>query len=479
MPAYAPAMAHSKAKPKAVFRCRSCGGVQFKWMGKCPDCGTWDALEEEQSSKGASRDRQKGLVEGWHSGPDAATAESPQALPIPDIPAEIDDSTRLRCGLSELDRVLGGGLVAGSAVLVGGEPGIGKSTLMLQLAGGLARAASRVLYVSSEESAQQVRLRAERLAVDNLKNLLVLADTNLNRIVEQARKALPDALVIDSIQMVYRGDMDSPPGTITQLRRCASDLVYLAKASGIAVVMVGHVTKDGQLAGPRLLEHVVDAVVSFEGDRTHAHRVVRATKNRFGTTLEVGLFEMTGTGLQERDAGLLIEARGDPRPGSVICPVMTGTRAMMVELQALTATGFLGAAKRKASGIDASRLAMLVAILEQHAGLRLADRDLFASAVGGVRVTEPAADLALLLAIAGAERRKSIGPTTCALAEVGLGGEIRATTHLEQRLREAARRGFTRAIIAREPDGKPPKLDIQNIELVPTREVAHALEELT
>lgn len=448
-------------------------------MGKCPDCGTWDGLEEELVSTGATRDRQKGLVEGWRAGGEPEPAETIAALPIPDIPPEIDDSTRLRCGLSELDRVLGGGLVAGSAVLVGGEPGIGKSTLMLQLAGGLAQGGSRVLYVSSEESAQQVRMRADRLGVADLPSLLVLADTNLNRIVEQTRKALPDVLVVDSIQMVYRGDMDSPPGTITQLRRCASDLVYLAKASGIAVVMVGHVTKDGQLAGPRLLEHVVDAVISFEGDRAHAHRVVRATKNRYGTTLEVGLFEMTGTGLSERDAGTLIEARGEPRPGSVVCPIMTGTRAMMVELQALTATGFLGAAKRKASGVDSSRLAMLVAILEQHAGMRLADRDLFASAVGGVRVSEPGGDLALLLAIAGAERRKSIPPTTCAVGEVGLGGEVRAVTHLEQRLREAARRGFARAIVAREPDGKLPKIGIGGLELVGVRETAQALEELS
>ncbi len=467
------------AKSKSIFRCRACGGAQSKWMGKCPDCGTWDALEEEQSSKGATQDRQKGLVEGWRSSDEPDPQDLVEALPIPEIPAEINDETRKRCGLNELDRVLGGGLVPGSAVLVGGEPGIGKSTLMLQLAGGLARGGSRVLYVSSEESAQQVRLRAERLAVADLDSLLVLADTNLNRIVEQSRKALPDVLVIDSIQMVYRGDMDAPPGTITQLRRCASDLVYLAKASGIAVIMVGHVTKDGQLAGPRLLEHVVDAVISFEGDRTHAHRVVRAIKNRFGTTLEVGLFEMTGTGLNERDAGLLIEARGEPRPGSVVCPVMTGTRAMMVELQALTATGFLGAAKRKASGVDSSRLAMLVAILEQHAGMRLADRDLFASAVGGVRVSEPAGDLALLLALAGAERRKAIPPATCAVGEVGLGGEIRGVTHLEQRLREAARRGFTRAIVAREPDGKPPRVTVDGLELAPVREVAHVLEELT
>lgn len=463
---------------KGVFRCASCGAVQAKWMGKCPDCGTWDSLEEERASAGASRDRQKGLVEGWHGGAGEGGGEAPSAVPIADVPQTSDVGARLRCGLEELDRVLGGGLVAGSAVLVGGEPGIGKSTLMLQLAGGLARFGARVLYVSSEESLHQVRLRGERLGVSGQDGLLVLADTNLNRIVEQARRAQPSVLVIDSIQMVYRGDMEAPPGTLTQLRRCASDLVYLAKASGIAVVMVGHVTKDGQLAGPRLLEHVVDAVVGFEGDRAHAHRVVRAIKNRFGTTLEVGLFEMTDAGLIERDAGLLIEARGAARPGSVVCAVMTGTRAMMVELQALTATGFLGAAKRKASGVDASRLAMLVAVLEQHAGLRLADRDLFASAVGGVRVAEPAGDLALLLAIAGAERRKGLRGDTCCAGEVGLGGEVRAVTNLEQRLREAARRGFTRALVAREAGGTKPSVGVRGIELIALRDVGEAMEEL-
>lgn len=467
------------ARTRILFRCRTCGALQQRWMGKCPDCGAWDSLEEEAADPGAARDRQKGVVEGWLAATDGdpPPAAAPLATPIARL-ADADEAERLACGIAELDRVLGGGLVAGSAVLIGGEPGIGKSTLLLQQAAALAAAGHKVLYVSSEESPQQVRGRAQRLDAAQHEGLFVLSDTNLARIVEQTRKVLPAALVIDSIQMVYRGDLDSPPGTITQLRRCASDLVHLAKASGIAVVLVGHVTKDGQLAGPRMLEHLVDAVLSFEGDRSHAHRVVRSTKNRFGTTLEIGLLEMTGRGLVERPEGALAsaEAASESRPGSVVCPVMHGTRCLAVELQALTATGFLGAAKRKASGVDANRLAMLVAVLEQHAGMRLADRDLFASAVGGVRVAEPAADLALLLAIAGAERRKALAPRTCAIGEVGLGGEIRPATHLEHRLREAQRRGFARVLIAHERSVNLPA--VEGVEPVMVRSVPAACEEL-
>jgi DNA repair protein RadA/Sms len=372
--------------------------------------------------------------------------------------------------------------VPGSAVLVGGEPGIGKSTLMLQAAAGLARLGTRVLYVSSEESAPQVRSRAVRLGATNEANLFVLADTNLARIVEQARRVVPGVMVIDSIQMVYRADLPASPGSPAQLRRCCAELVYLAKASGIAVVMVGHVTKDGRLAGPRLIEHLVDAVLAFEGDRHHAHRIVRALKNRFGTTLEIGLFEMGERGLSEvgETAAGMFAAEGGVRgrTGSVVCPVMTGTRCVMVELQALTATGFLGAAKRKSSGLDANRLAMLIAVLEQHAELRLADRDVFASSVGGIRVAEPASDLALLLAIAGAHFRRAIEPRTCALGEVGLGGEVRGVAHLEARLREAARLGFTRAIVPKSQTAGKNAVRVPGLTLDGVSTINEAIERL-
>lgn len=432
--------------------CRSCGGAQHRWMGKCPDCGAWDALEEHRIGSDAARDPQKGLAEHW-AGAIAGEGEAEGATAIAARPiVEIDlseSAARTPTGVGELDRVLGGGLVRGSAVLIGGDPGIGKSTLLLQAAGRLAAGGARTLYVASEESAQQVRLRAERLGVDaSSAELFVLADTNLARIVEQARKVRPAVMVIDSIQMIYKADLDASPGSVTQLRRCCTELVYLAKASGIAVVLVGHVTKDGALAGPRLLEHLVDAVLYFEGDRYHAHRVIRAVKNRFGATLEIGLFEMTGAGLREAESVSGVLGASEPaRPGSVVCPVVTGSRCVLVEVQALTATGFLGAAKRKSSGVDANRLAMLIAVLEQHGGVRLADRDVFASAVGGVRVVEPAADLALALAIAGSHYKRALGSGTVVVGEVGLGGEVRPVAQLEQRLREAARLGFTRAVV--------------------------------
>ena len=442
------------AKPRLVFACRSCGGVQQRWMGKCPDCGAWDSLEEQRIDRSAARDPQKGLIESWQAGADESDApgQATGAVPIREAGNGDQPVRRISTKIGELDRVLGGGLVPGSVVLVGGDPGIGKSTLMLQAAGRMAGAEAPVLYVSAEESAEQVRMRASRLGVAEAPDLYVLADTNLARIVEQTRKLLPRVLVIDSIQMIYKADMDASPGSIAQLRRCCAELVYLAKASNICIVLVGHVTKDGQLAGPRLLEHLVDAVLYFEGDRYHAHRILRGVKNRFGTTLEIGIFEMTGSGLGEIPGGLgvgVLEPGAGSKVGAVVCPTITGTRCVLVELQALTATGFLGAVKRKSSGLDSNRLAMIIAVLEQHAELRLADRDIFASSVGGMRVVEPAADLALLLAIAGAHYRRALEPGTAVVGEVGLGGEVRMVSQLEHRIAEAGRLGFRRIIVPR------------------------------
>lgn len=467
------------AKVRRVYVCRSCGGMQHRWMGKCPDCNAWDALEEQTIDRSATKDPQRGLIESWQAGlagaegsqedADSSVAvAAPAAKPIGEIGSDAAPITRIHTGVGELDRVLGGGLVPGSVVLVGGDPGIGKSTLLLQAAGAMGRGAPPsstsslrhsvapslpVLYVSSEESAEQVRMRGRRLGIDDAPNLFILSDTNLARIVEQTRRILPRVLVIDSVQMIYKADLDASPGSIAQLRRCCAELVYLAKVSNIAIVLVGHVTKNGQLAGPRLLEHLVDAVLYFEGDRYHAHRVLRGVKNRFGTTLEIGIFEMTGEGMVEVPGGLGVgvleptAGNASRKVGAVVCPTMTGTRCVLVELQALTATGFLGAVKRKSSGLDANRLAMIIAVLEQHAELRLADRDVFASSVGGIRVVEPAADLALLLAIAGAHYRRALEPGTAVIGEVGLGGEIRAVSQLEQRISEAGRLGFKRIII--------------------------------
>jgi DNA repair protein RadA/Sms len=319
----------------------------------------------------------------------------------------------------------------------------------------MARRGERVLYVSSEESAYQTRLRAERLfsmnaspnEVAGLENLFVLAETNLSRIVDQARQVQPRVLLLDSIQMVFKGDLEAAPGSIAQLRRCCMELVYLAKISNMAVVLVGHVTKDGELAGPKLIEHLVDVVLSFEGDQHHSYRVVRGLKNRFGTTMEVGLFEMTGRGLLEvNDPAALLDPNERPRAGCVVCPVMHGSRCLLVEIQALTAVGFLGSAKRRATGLDANRLAMLIAVLEKHGGLRLADQDVFVSAAGGLKVVEPATDLAVCLAIAGAHLNRRLDPAIAAVGEVGLGGEVRSSPFVEQRLRESGRKGYRRVI---------------------------------
>lgn len=421
-------------------------------MGKCPDCGTWDALEEYSPPRAS--DKQSSLVGSWaapEDGDDSFIGSAPVALPLPEI--EAADVERFPTGIGELDRVLGGGFVPASVVLLGGDPGIGKSTLMLQAAAALATRGGPVLYVTSEESAFQTRLRAERLfpseknsktpSKDALGNLHVLADSNLSRIVEQARRVRPGLMVIDSVQMIYKSDLDAAPGSITQLRRCCTELVYLAKVSGMAIVLVGHVTKDGQLAGPKLLEHLVDVVLAFDGDRHHAHRVVRAMKNRFGTTLEVGLFEMSGGGLREiLDPAGAVDPKEAGRAGAVICPAMHGSRCLLVEIQALTAPGILGVAKRRTSGLDASRVAMLIAVLEKHGGLRLADQDIFASVLGGLRVIEPAADLAICLAIAGAHMRKALPAGMVVAGEVGLDGRIRCAPHLQVRLAESSRRGF-------------------------------------
>ncbi|MEO0514562.1 MAG: DNA repair protein RadA [Planctomycetota bacterium] len=472
------------AKAKTQFVCRSCGAMSPRWMGKCNECGEWDGLEEvKQSGRGAGLDPHRGIAPPTDS-------EHAQAKPITDV-VEGDEQTagRIATSIGEFDRVLGGaeslrGIVPGSATMLGGDPGIGKSTLMLQAAIALARRGQTVLYVTSEESAGQLRLRAERLAT-TLSNgkpaeqglpqeLFVLADTNLARIAEQARKLNPVLLVIDSIQMVYKGDLPAAPGSVTQLRACCLELVYHAKSSGSALMLVGHVTKQGALAGPRLLEHMVDTVLYFEGDRYHSHRVVRGVKNRFGSTLEVGLFEMTDRGLLEVEDGVgLLAAEYQPRSGSVVCPVLSGTRCLLIEMQALTATGFLGSAKRKVSGLDRSRLDMLIAVLEKRGGLRLADQDVFASSVGGMRVGEPAADLPVALAIAGAHLDRQLDHGTCAVGEIGLGGEIRSVQQAERRIVEAARMGFKRIVC---PDARWPK--VKGAKLVPVKTLDHALQQL-
>ena len=474
------------AKNRTQFLCNNCGSVHPKWMGKCPDCGTWDALEEYKAPTPDSRSpaaQQTG---------DIAQAAEPLAL------GEIDEAEapRRSSGIGEFDRILGGGIVPGSAVLIGGEPGIGKSTLLLQVAHELAanegaetrrrgdaetNAAhdasapsfpasprprvpasplSPVLYVTSEESARQTKLRASRLGVESPR-LLVLAETNVERIINQIHKVKPSVVVIDSIQMIYKPGLPAAPGSVTQLRDCCMDLVYLAKATGTAIMLVGHITKAGTLAGPKIIEHIVDTVIYFEGDRFHAHRIVRCVKNRFGSTHEVGLFEMTGAGLREvTDPGnLFVEHYGPQGPpsGSIITAAMQGSRVLLVEVQALTASSVIGAAKRKTSGVSADRVAMIMAVLEKRAELRLAADDVFVNIAGGVKVVEPAIDLAIAMAIASAHMNRPLPAGTLAVGELGLGGEVRSVPQLELRLREASRLGLGHAIVPH-MGGNVPKL---------------------
>ena len=466
------------AKNRTSFVCSDCGGVQPKWIGRCPDCGAWDTLESfTEPAAPAERATAGSVAAGsWH--PAGEGGAGGVAVRIDEV--ETLDVPRQAIGLSEFDRVLGGGLVPGAAILLGGEPGVGKSTLILQAAARLAVGGRRILYVSSEESLQQVRLRADRLLGKDLaaasEYMYLCAETDLSKVAEQIRAVDPEIVLLDSIQMVYRADLDAPPGSTTQLRRCCHDLVQMAKIGNRAMVVVGHVTKEGNLAGPKMLEHLVDVVLSIDGDREHGHRVLRAAKNRFGSTQEIGLFEMTGLGMMELEtAGATIDANGPRINGSVLVATMAGSRCLPAEIQALVATGFLGSAKRRATGLDASRLAMLIAVLEKHGGLRLADQDIFAAATGGLRIVEPAADLAVALAIAGAHRGASIGPATVVLGEVGLTGAIRGVNQAEQRLRELVRRGAKRALL---PATQVEVADGMDVEVVPTARLSDALAEL-
>jgi len=476
------------AKAKVQFLCNHCGSVQAKWLGKCPDCGTWDSLEEYKAPTPDAR----AAARQAHTG-DLTTGG--QAIAVGSIDQR--DIPRTPTGNGEFDRILGGGIVPGSVVLVGGEPGIGKSTLLLQVANALAAPADKgrragfippksesspadspILYVTSEESARQTKLRASRLGVTS-SALLVLAETNLERIVNQIHKLQPAVVVIDSIQMIYKPDIPAAPGSVTQLRDCCMELVYLAKASGTAMLLVGHVTKAGTLAGPKIVEHIVDTVIYFEGDRFHSHRIVRCVKNRFGSTHEVGLFEMTGQGLREvTDPGNLFVEQygpGGPPSGSLITAAMQGTRVLLVEVQALTASSVIGAAKRKTSGVSADRVAMIIAVLEKRADLRLAADDVFINIAGGVRVIEPAIDLAIALAIASAHTNRPLPAGTLAIGELGLGGEIRPVPQLEQRLREASRLGLGHGIVPH-MGGNLPKLG--GMALHPVRRLSQALADL-
>jgi DNA repair protein RadA/Sms len=423
-------------KTKSEFVCQSCGARCVRWSGRCGTCGEWDSLQKKtpvSSTEVPSR---------------RPPSEHPRPVPLTEIPR--DDHPRTTTGVGEIDRVLGGGLVAGSAILLGGAPGIGKSTLLLQACGRLATSGRRALYVTGEESVLQVGLRARRLAVRS-PDLLLLPETDLRRILACAEETEPDIIVLDSIQMIHEQALSTSPGSVAQVRECAAALVLHAKRSGVPVLLVGHITKDGAIAGPKLLEHMVDTVLSLEGDGAHGFRLLRATKNRFGPTDEIGLFEMSESGLIEVEdpSSLFLNGEREEAPGSTVFPSCEGSRVLLVEVQALVATSGGGNPARRATGVDGNRLALLLAVLERDAGLAFGGLDVFVNVVGGVRLVEPAADLAVALALASAHSGRTFPRDAIAFGEIGLQGEIRSIPRADVRLGEAKRLGFPTAILPR------------------------------
>lgn len=442
------------SKTRTHFRCTSCGQVEAKWAGRCSACGEWSTLVEEVVAAAVGRG---GGGKGRGGGAGLAAADTP--LPIDEV-----DSTEWQpapIGLAEVDRVLGGGLVPGSVTLVGGEPGIGKSTLLLQIVQSVAGTGRRALYVSAEESKQQVRLRAQRLGTLH-RELWLVAETNLAAIVDHIATVKPDLVVVDSVQTIADPDLPSAPGTVVQVRECAHRLVQVAKAQGVAVLLVGHVTKEGALAGPRVLEHVVDTVLAFEGDRHHALRVLRAAKHRFGATDELGVFEMSEGGLVAvpDPSSVFLADRARGVSGSMVVPTIDGHRPLLVELQALVTPSQLVMPRRSAEGVDGGRLGFLLAVLLKRAGVDTGKNDVYALAVGGVRVHEPGADLALCCALWSAVKDRPLPDDLVACGEVGLGGELRRVGHLERRLHEAARLGFRHALVPASAPDPPPGITV-------------------
>ncbi len=423
-------------KTITTFVCQNCGHESARWLGRCPGCGEWNTMVEEQRVTG--RHKREGQRAG---GP-------PRHIRLSEVRPQAAE--RRGVGIGELDRVLGGGLVKGSLLLFGGEPGIGKSTLTLQMCDRLARAGGTVLYVTGEESAEQVRLRAERIGADG-GDIHLLCAVELDDILEAARQLSPTELVVDSIQTVYRSTLTSAPGSVSQVRECTAELLRLAKTETVTTILIGHVTKHGSIAGPRTLEHMVDTVLYFEGERFHQYRIIRAAKNRFGSTNEIGVFEMGDTGLVEvaNPSRLFLSDRRTGVSGSTVAATVEGTRPLLVEIQALAAATPYSLPQRVATGFDARRLNMLLCVLERRAGVATSGQDVFLNIAGGLKIQEPAADLAVLAALASSVRGRPIDADTVLMGEVGLGGEVRSVTRAESRLKEAARLGFGKVIMPR------------------------------
>lgn len=450
------------SKIKTVYQCQACGYTSPKWIGKCPDCGAWNSFAEERQDPKA--------LKSSH-----LLASSAEAQPLSTISGAREK--RIPVGIAELDRVLGGGLVNGAIILIGGDPGIGKSTLILQALAKFTEKASTVLYVSGEESPEQIKLRAERLSI-NSDNIILLPETVVERIIAVAHDLKPAALVVDSIQTVFTEDLPSAPGSVGQIRESAAKLMVYAKKSQVPVFLIGHVTKEGAIAGPRVLEHIVDTVLYFEGDRGHSYRILRTIKNRFGSTNEIGVFEMTDSGLTEinNPSELFLSERPLDGSGSTVIASMEGTRPLLVEVQALVSPTTFGMPRRTSMGVDFNRVNLLIAVLEKKAGMHLGGMDVFTNIVGGLKVIEPAADLGIVAAIVSSFREVPIDPKTLFFGEVGLSGEVRAVAQGETRIKEAAKIGFKRAII---PKSNADKLkDTFGITVIGVKNVEEVIEHL-
>ncbi|NTU43342.1 MAG: DNA repair protein RadA [Nitrospirales bacterium] len=449
------------SKVKTVFQCQSCGYLSAKWLGKCPDCGGWNSFSEEKQQPKALRS--------------AGVLGGSQPLPLSSITGGKEKRSSL--GIGELDRVLGGGLVNGAMVLIGGDPGIGKSTLILQAVAKIAEKGGTVLYVSGEESPEQIKLRAERLSI-NSGEIILLSETVVEHVIATAREMKPAALVVDSIQTIYTEDLSSAPGSVGQIRESAAKLMFFAKGSGIPVFLIGHVTKEGAIAGPRVLEHLVDTVLYFEGDRGHPYRILRTVKNRFGSTNEIGVFEMSDRGLSEIEnpSELFLSERPLDVSGSAVVACMEGTRPLLVELQALVSPTTFGVPRRTSMGVDFNKVNLLVAVLEKRAGMHLGGMDLFINVVGGLKITEPAADLGIIAAILSSFRELPLDSRTFFFGEVGLSGEVRAVSQGEARIRESAKIGFKRAVI---PRGNAERLSTDfGLEIIGVKDVEEVREQI-
>ncbi len=449
-------------KVKTVFICRNCGADSPKWIGRCPSCNQWNTYVEE-----------KIVTSKADVGPNLKSS-STKPLPLGDI--EPEKSVRIPSSIIELDRLLGGGIVPGSLILLGGEPGIGKSTLALQIALGINR---KVLYVSGEESLEQLSMRAERISVKN-PQCLVYNEVNLENIINQVEQETPGLLVIDSIQTLSTDIIDASPGSITQIRECAARLLKLSKYTRIPTLLIGHITKDGMLAGPKLLEHIVDAVLQFEGDHQYIYRVLRSLKNRFGSTLELAIFEMEADGLHEikNPSEIFLSRNSNPLSGVAIASTIDGTRPFLIEAQALVSSAVYGTPQRTATGFDARRLNMLLAVLERKAGFKLASKDVFLNIAGGLKVQDPATDLAVACAILSSNFDRPIDHDTCLAAEISLTGELKPVIRIEQRIEEALRLGFRKIIIPSYAKAKQIGKSYQNIEVISLTNIEQAVREI-